>query len=67
MSHFLQSRNVIKNFKVVHRFYECILTNLYIHTVKPVLEAAASNIFEGLLLRLLIKGGYYLKAASITV
>ena len=36
-------------------------------TVKLVLEAAASIVFEGPLLQPIIKGGYYLKAASIDV
>ena len=41
-----------------------IFTNSY--TVKPELEAAASIYFDCFLVRLEFKGGYYLRAASIT-
>ena len=64
------------NFKIFVslRFYVksnlCILevqNLLFLHTVKSLLEAAASNYLRGLEVRPLFKGGFYLRAATITI
>ena len=39
---------------------------MMLYTVFPLLEAAASNFFGRLVMRLQFEGGYYSRAASIT-